>query len=866
MADSAVSRMARLVAGGAARMIGWSAGLPLGNTAGQIVDPSMAPLQGAIPLRGEAPSDYQRNGTSVRVRGFERHPVASACIRAIVDIAAAVPIQVYRKIPIAGTPDQYDVMLLPGSAGQTLLDAPSPFLSAQRLRAYLFAHVVTYGNAFWFLERPLPTSPTPNNTQAPTALRVIQPEDITTVFVNNIGYPLYYLWRDYLGYTHTSPATDLMHYRDLNVRGLVFGFPRAASALNDIIGDDEASQYVREVVTNHGQPGAWVLTNDETTVKEAKVIDAQLQEELVTRGGRGRTKVLGGIKDIKSVAFDLRDLEFPDLRRVAREDICAAFGVDPRMVGITSASRDAGLSGTQYLEARRRLIQQTIEPLMRAVESELNLWLAPEFGDVYMRFDPESLQALVEDDEATSTRVREEYKAGIRSLPESRRAINLPSEMDASDLVQIPVGVQIVTAKAMQVLGTAAEAPLTNPDGSPIDPNAPGGGAPGALPPGDEQSDPADAGTLGGNPAPDNAEKDLQESAGANPNNPSAPVKVQDGAVDEPLAKKRATATAVIISPAEVMRAVAPHGNVLVRGVKLSADQRVMLWQDFDARARNEEPAFKRQALLLFGEERASINALCTQEAAAHEGHADGDAMALASIRRAVVRMYKPGGTVRARWQDKFTPLIRDVYQQGGESIAKRAAAVRATRPPKKKPHAPAPSVPLATFHVDNPQVQAAITARAERLAMHVGDTTGSTITDTIALGQREGLGVREIAKLIDTLAFGTSSATRSEMIARTETVGALNQSEFETAKSGDIITYKEWLTQGDDRVRDSHYECEDEGQILMDDAFDNGLSFPGDPDGDAEEVINCRCTLLYYDEGTDGQSTIDGAGAPRDA
>ena len=30
---------------------------------------------GAIPLRGEAPVDYQRTGTTVRIRGFERHPV-----------------------------------------------------------------------------------------------------------------------------------------------------------------------------------------------------------------------------------------------------------------------------------------------------------------------------------------------------------------------------------------------------------------------------------------------------------------------------------------------------------------------------------------------------------------------------------------------------------------------------------------------------------------------------------------------------------------------------------------------------------------------------------------------------------------------
>ncbi len=36
------------------------------------------------------------------------------------------------------------------------------------------------------------------------------------------------------------------------------------------------------------------------------------------------------------------------------------------------------------------------------------------------------------------------------------------------------------------------------------------------------------------------------------------------------------------------------------------------------------------------------------------------------------------------------------------------------------------------------------------------------------------------------------------------------------------------------------------DGEIReLDDRFSNGLKFPGDPDGDAGEVINCRCALL---------------------
>ena len=38
---------------------------------------------------------------------------------------------------------------------------------------------------------------------------------------------------------------------------------------------------------------------------------------------------------------------------------------------------------------------------------------------------------------------------------------------------------------------------------------------------------------------------------------------------------------------------------------------------------------------------------------------------------------------------------------------------------------------------------------------------------------------------------------------------------------------------------------CEAEGAIPVDQVFSNGLMFPGDPEGDAGEVINCRCHLM---------------------
>lgn len=92
----------------------------------------------------------------------------------------------------------------------------------------------------------------------------------------------------------------------------------------------------------------------------------------------------------------------------------------------------------------------------------------------------------------------------------------------------------------------------------------------------------------------------------------------------------------------------------------------------------------------------------------------------------------------------------------------------------------------------------------------------------------------------------------RAEAIARTEAMAALHQSQEEAMRqaveSGAIaaqtVAYV-WRTAGDARVRDSHAAMEGQRR-KMGDMFTTGngarLRYPGDPEGPASEIVNCRC------------------------
>ena len=144
-------------------------------------------------------------------------------------------------------------------------------------------------------------------------------------------------------------------------------------------------------------------------------------------------------------------------------------------------------------------------------------------------------------------------------------------------------------------------------------------------------------------------------------------------------------------------------------------------------------------------------------------------------------------------------------------------------------------------------QFFAVIRQRAADLVTSVTETTKQHIRDAILEGRAAGEGVQQIAARIEANTFGEISKARAVTIARTETVGALNAGAYEAAQQSRVMRSKQWLTQGDDRVRDSHAAIDGE-RVDIGAAFSNGLRFPHDPMGPAAEVINCRCSLAYSD------------------
>jgi hypothetical protein len=130
-----------------------------------------------------------------------------------------------------------------------------------------------------------------------------------------------------------------------------------------------------------------------------------------------------------------------------------------------------------------------------------------------------------------------------------------------------------------------------------------------------------------------------------------------------------------------------------------------------------------------------------------------------------------------------------------------------------------------------------------------ISHTTVEQIRSLIRQGELEGLGIEAIAASIRKQ-IPSISAYRSATIARTETHTAANVGAQAAAETTGLNLMREWAAAEDERTRESHADAD--GQIVgMNEPFEVGgeeLNFPGDPSGSPENIINCRCAMLFIE------------------
>lgn len=731
------------------------------------------------------------------LEALRRNPIVAAAVREIQTSLSEAPIRAYRKDADG------EWVLIPNHRAEALLAAPNGKDSGVEFIERLCQHYLLGGNGYVRKVR--------SGFGIPLQLRTIRPDRVRSVDVDRDGIPV--AWEvatKAYGQPERIPASEIVHIPDTDPLNEVFGMPRIAAAALDIATDNEASSYVHELLSNHGSPGTLVLV-DAAQVRNRAVLELseeRWEERFGPHRGRGKVAFLPGAHKVESIGFNLSDLEFPDLRRVTREDIAAVFGVDPRLLGISSATGSASMNGNEYEEARRKLWVQTIIPLIRRFEGKLNAALAPDFGEnVWLRFDLSEVLALAEDRSAAVERGVKMAESGGATLPEVRAEMGLDPDVDPDALLVHRGSIKLVPATPPE------------PDDEEDDPD------------GDQEDD----GGGGGDVGADEDDEDGDEEAGWTPD---PEFKAETARMVRMLAGRVAeweqAQTDIPNAKADAGPwGVTPAGGRLLKGAD-SAD-RVREWKRFDDLARAQEPIYRMAADRMFDRQRREIDAML------RETLEDGDKAAFATppetkggiTRESLDRFKRRLGArfdeYHRAWRARFDALL----SQTVDVTAGRLSGATGL-----------------SFDVRAPLVKEAIRNRVNFI-VGADHLTKAAILEQVERGFRDGLGRDEVARMVRRVfdrglvtkqGRVLSAAERSKLIAQTETTAISNSAAVRLMRSTGADWVKMWLSQGDDRVRDEHRDEESdshENPVPLKEAFRiTGLDAPAEP--------NCRCTVLF--------------------
>lgn len=149
---------------------------------------------------------------------------------------------------------------------------------------------------------------------------------------------------------------------------------------------------------------------------------------------------------------------------------------------------------------------------------------------------------------------------------------------------------------------------------------------------------------------------------------------------------------------------------------------------------------------------------------------------------------------------------------------------------------------------------------RRNQLA-RIADEVYTKVRTEVAKAVNVGTSGDALAAIIENIFDTTGSpywSNRAAVVARTETIGALNGGRFDghTAVADRLggTFERVWVSTFDTRTRESHRKAEGQ-RAAIDGVFMIGdppsaMRFPGDPAGPPEEVIQCRCTTILVRPG----------------
>ena len=360
--------------------------------------------------------------------GYIENPIVYKCVNEISNGVAAVPFKLMRgEQPIEDHP------LL------DLLQRPNPTHSGSEYFQKVVSYLLLSGNTYQLRVG--------SDSQPPNELFTLRPDRIRIKTDKHRFMPIAYEYcidgqvKAVYPIDQITGQSEVKQTKLFNPVDDYMGQSPIMPSASDIDQHNLSAKHNTHLLVNGARPSGAVVYKPRDEVGSMTMLtDSQreqlrndLQQRFTGTNGAGKTMILEGDFDYKEMGLSPKDMDFATMRNMSAQDIALVFGVPAQLIGIGNSQTYNNMA-----EARLALYEETIIPLLRHLESDLNEWLVPLYGDdLTLTYDIDGIPAITERRRMVTDNILRAVNEGVLTRNEARERLGL-EPISGGDEVYIP--------------------------------------------------------------------------------------------------------------------------------------------------------------------------------------------------------------------------------------------------------------------------------------------------------------------------------------------------------------------------------------------------------------------------------------------
>lgn len=344
-------------------------------------------------------NEFSTSAKEVNLQNYERYVWTYAAVYAIANSAAQTPLKVYNTNPDGTRGEE----ILEGRFWD-LINRPNKYQTGYDLIEAIVSSLELTGDSY--------VEQGGSNPVEPTQLYPLRPDWMEIVpdakqMVKEYRYQTN-------GKTIIFEPTEVLHTKYYHPRSELYGLSPIQPSNQSIILDLYTQTFQKKFFLQGGMISSYISVPGSLSDHDFNRLKAQFTAEFSGIKNAHKFGLIDNAGKIETIGTDLKNLLLTEQKNQNRDEILAAFGVPPVMVGLLDA---ATFNNTN--EQKKAFWQNTMKPKLKKIQDRFNQAFFWAY-DVECEFDLSTVESLKEDQVQKSTTAVNLANAGIMTPNEVR--------------------------------------------------------------------------------------------------------------------------------------------------------------------------------------------------------------------------------------------------------------------------------------------------------------------------------------------------------------------------------------------------------------------------------------------------------------